>query len=129
MPNLLPGDEPFCPIQMHSLSDIAPLCVDEAYCTSFHVSILFGSSALTEQGITLIFAGDTRDSTVGPMCMPSVWKCNQSLVVHWSTHPPSLESFEPFRPGADLEIFDRGGPIEYPIGIYQNSGHTKIVAN
>ena len=32
-------------------------------------------------------------------------------------------------PGADLEIFDRGGPIEYPMGIYQNSGHTKIVTN
>ena len=30
-------------------------------------------------------------------------------------------------PGADLEIFDRGGPIEYPMGIYQNSGPTKIV--
>ena len=31
--------------------------------------------------------------------------------------------------GADLEIFDRGGPIDYPIGIYQNLGRTKIVAN
>ena len=31
--------------------------------------------------------------------------------------------------GADLEIFDRVGPIEYPMGIHQNSGHTKIVAN
>ena len=29
----------------------------------------------------------------------------------------------------DLEIFDRGGPIEYHMEIYQNSGHTKIVAN
>ena len=29
--------------------------------------------------------------------------------------------------GADLEIFDRGGPIEYPLLIYQNSGPTKIV--
>ena len=32
-------------------------------------------------------------------------------------------------PGADLEIFERGGPIDYPMGIYQNLGHTKIVAN
>ena len=30
---------------------------------------------------------------------------------------------------ADLETFDRGGPIEYPMGIYQNSDHTKIVTN
>ena len=33
--------------------------------------------------------------------------------------------------GADLEIFDRGGLIDYPMGIYKNLGHrpTKIVAN
>ena len=31
--------------------------------------------------------------------------------------------------GADLEIFDRGGPLEYPMGIYQNSGPTKMAAN
>ena len=30
--------------------------------------------------------------------------------------------------GADLEIFDKGGPIDYPVGIYQNFDHTKIVA-
>ena len=45
-------------------------------CTSFHISTLFGSSALTEEGITLTLLM-TRHVTVGPMCMPSVWKCNQ----------------------------------------------------
>ena len=34
-----------------------------------------------------------------------------------------------FFTGADLEIFDRGGPIDYSMGIYHNYGHTKIVAN
>ena len=35
----------------------------------------------------------------------------------------------PRQPGTDLEIFDRGGLIDYPMGLYQNPGHSKKVAN
>ncbi|KAJ4435819.1 hypothetical protein ANN_18438 [Periplaneta americana] len=31
MTNLLPGDQPFCPVITHSRADIAPFHVDEAY--------------------------------------------------------------------------------------------------
>ena len=34
------------------------------------------------------------------------------------------ENYHPIT-GADLEIFDRGGPIDYTMGIYQNSGQLK----
>ena len=30
-------------------------------------------------------AGDTRDATIGPVYIPSLWKCNQLLEVCWST--------------------------------------------
>ena len=38
------------------------------------------------------------------MCMPSVWKCNLLLVVHWSTDLPILESFGPLGLGVALFI-------------------------
>ena len=38
------------------------------------------------------------------MCTPSVWKCNQLLLVQWSTHLASLESFGPISLGVALFI-------------------------
>ena len=40
--------------------------------------------------------GDRRDRIVGSICMPLLWKHNQLLVVHWSTHLQSLDSLGPF---------------------------------
>ena len=51
---------------MHSLGDIAPFRVDEAYLrTNFHVSTLFGSSVLTEQRITLTLLVTQEMSLLG----------------------------------------------------------------
>ena len=49
-------------------------------------------------------AGDTRNVTVGPMCTPSFWKCNQLLVVHWCTCLASLESLRTVRMGSAIFI-------------------------
>ena len=48
------------------------------------------------------------------------WRNYYQLIISYLFHIPVLLV-------ADLEIFDRGGPIDYPMGIYL--GHTKIVAN
>ena len=47
MTNLLPGDQPFSPVRLHSLADIA-LASTRHTRTSFYLSTLFGSSVLTE---------------------------------------------------------------------------------
>ena len=73
------------PLRIHSLADIAHFRVDEAYlqylsCFNFVWKLC---TDLARHSTNI--AGD-RDVTVGPTCTPSVWKCNQLLVVHWSKH-------------------------------------------
>ena len=53
------------PFECTRLLILRPLASTRHTCTSFHILTLLGSSALTEQGITLDIAGDTRDVTVG----------------------------------------------------------------
>ena len=58
---------------------------------------------------------DWRDITVGLVCMPSLWKHNQLLVVNLSTHLQSLDSFGPFFLGVALLT---NSSVVTGIGIY-----------
>ena len=114
------------PFECTHLLIFRPFASTRHTCTSFHVSTLFGSSALTEQGITLTLLVSQEMSLYGLMCTPSACKCNQLLlVVHWSTHLSSLDSFGPFRLGVALFISSSVNPWRYS---YQEPRPTETVA-
>ena len=73
-------------------------------CNSFHFSTLCGSSALTEQGITLTLLVTPEMSLLGLCVRHLSGNVIKLLVVHWSTHLPSLELFGPVHLGVALIV-------------------------
>ena len=92
------------PFECNHLLILLPFASKRHTCTSFLFSNFVWKLCTDWARHNTDISGDTRDVTIGSICTPSIWKCNQLLLVHWSTLLPSLESCGPFRLGVALFI-------------------------
>jgi hypothetical protein len=87
MTNLLPWNLLFCVHWTHSCTDIVPFHIAKAY---QHKHPCVHSVCIK---LTYLV---TMTVTVGSICMPSLWKHNRLLMLHWSIHLQSLGLLWPF---------------------------------
>ena len=91
----------FSPVWNHLHADIVPFHIDNAY---MHLAFMFPLQLevfhlLSKTTLILMV---TREMSLLGECMSFLWKHNQLLVVHWSTHLLSLDLFRPFFLGVVL---------------------------